>query len=66
VVHAEFAIAWAYVSLEESNCVFLCVVMWAQYTSEDAARELVQALHSDEDVVVLASALLEGTASSSF
>jgi hypothetical protein len=40
--------------------VFLCGVMWAQYASEDAGRELVRALRcSDPDVALLASAILE-------
>ncbi len=43
-----------------TDYVFLCGVMWSQYSSEDAGRELVRALHSeDPDVVWLASALLE-------
>ena len=43
-----------------ADYVFLCGVMWAQYASEDAARELVRALSSeDPDVAFLASALLE-------
>jgi len=45
-----------------TNYVFLCGVMWTQYASEDAGRELVRALHSqDPDVVSLACALLEAT-----
>jgi len=40
--------------------VFLCGVMWAQYASEDAGRELVRALRcGDPDVAHLASAILE-------
>ena len=39
--------------------------MWAQYASQDAARELVRALYSEDlDVVALASALLEETVAS--
>jgi hypothetical protein len=40
--------------------VFLCGVMWAQYASEDAGRELVRAQQCDDpDVALLASAILE-------
>jgi hypothetical protein len=40
--------------------IFLCGVMWAQYASEDAGRELVRALRcGDPDVALLASAILE-------
>jgi hypothetical protein len=47
-----------------ADYVFLCGVMWAQYGSEDACRELLRALHSeDPDVVLLACALLERTTS---
>jgi hypothetical protein len=46
-----------------TDYVFLCGVMWTQYASEDAGQELVRALHSkDPDVVSLACALLEKTA----
>jgi hypothetical protein len=46
--------------------VFLCGVMWTQYASEDAGRELVRALHSeDPDVALLACALLEATPAAS-
>ncbi|HKN16092.1 MAG TPA: hypothetical protein VJX47_04070 [Candidatus Sulfotelmatobacter sp.] len=39
--------------------VFLCGVMWAQYASEDAGRELVRAQQCDDpDVALLASAIL--------
>jgi len=39
--------------------VFLCGVMWAQYASEDARRELVRAQRCDDpDVAFLASAIL--------
>ena len=42
------------------DCVFLCGVMWAQYASEDAGRELVRAQRcGDQDVAFLASAILE-------
>jgi len=42
--------------------LLLCGIMWAQYASEDACRELLRALHSeDPDVVLLACALLERT-----
>ena len=45
-----------------ADYVFLCGVMWSQYASEDAARELVRALSSeDPDVAFLACALLEKT-----
>jgi len=48
-----------------ADYVFLCGVMWAQYASEDAARELVRALSSeDPDVAFLACALLEKTVAS--
>lgn len=48
-----------------SDYVFLCGVMWSQFSSEDAGQELVRALHSeDPDVVSLASALLEGSPAS--
>lgn len=40
--------------------VFLCGVMWAQYASEDAGRELVRAQQcGDQDVALLASTILE-------
>jgi hypothetical protein len=39
--------------------VFLCGIMWRQHDSEDAGRELIRALHSeDADVVFLAQAML--------
>ena len=45
-----------------TDYVFLCGVMWTQYASEDAGRELVRALHSENpEVVSLACALLEAT-----
>lgn len=45
--------------------VFLCGVMWSQYSSEDAGQELVRALHSEDPYVVsLASALLEESVAS--
>jgi hypothetical protein len=45
-----------------TNYVFLCGAMWAQYDSEDAGWELVRALHSDNpEVVFLAGAILEKT-----
>jgi len=48
-----------------TDYVLLCGVMWSQYASEDAARELVRALSSaDQDVVSLACALLEKKAAS--
>jgi len=47
-----------------TDYVFLCGIMWAQYGSEDACRELLRALHSeDQDMVLLACALLERTTS---
>jgi hypothetical protein len=47
----------------KTDYVFLCGVMWAQFGLEDAGRELVRALDSnDPDIAVLASALL-GSAS---
>jgi hypothetical protein len=43
-----------------TDYVFLCGVMWTQYASEDAGRELMRALHSENpEVVSLACALLE-------
>lgn len=43
-----------------ADYLLLCGVMWAQYASADACRELIRALHSkDQDVVLLACALLE-------
>jgi hypothetical protein len=48
-----------------TDYVFLCGAMWAQYESEDAGWELVRALHSDDpEVVFLASAILEKTLAS--
>lgn len=48
-----------------TDYVFLCGAMWAQYESEDAGWELVRALHSDNpEVVLLASAILDKTIAS--
>ena len=45
-----------------ADYLLLCGAMWAQYASEDACRELLRALHSeDQDVVSLACALLDPT-----
>ena len=50
----------------KTDYVFLCGVMWTQFGLEDAGRELVRALHSDDpDIAVLASALLESTSQQS-
>lgn len=47
-----------------ADYLLLCGVMWAQYRSEDACRELLRALRSeDPDVVSLACALLDPPAS---
>jgi hypothetical protein len=43
----------------DSNYVFLCGMVWAQFGKEDAGLELVRALASpDQDVRVLARAML--------
>jgi hypothetical protein len=46
----------------KTDYVFLCGVMWTQFRLEDAGRELVRALDSDDpEISVLASALLGST-----
>lgn len=43
-----------------TDYVFLCGVMWRNYGSDDARRELIRGLQSgDPDVIALASALLD-------
>jgi len=44
----------------DSNYVFLCGVMWRKYHSSDARSELLRALGSnDQDIVLLAMVMLE-------
>ena len=46
----------------KTDYVFLCGVMWTQFGLQDAGRELVRALDSnDPDIALLASALLAST-----
>lgn len=43
-----------------SDYVFLCGVMWRRYRSDDARRELMRALGSDDpDVVCMAYLMLD-------